>query len=310
MEHLAPCWVLLAGSLLSALAASSEHHLIPTQTAMDMAPGSFDDDYKGCVEQMRAKLPKLNCTEFTHNSVYAEGWRAAAAEWQQRWGKHRQPGQLRQDQAIALLAYTASSQLYKQFNKATLQGACSHQHYLNSYHFKALHFLLSTALTDLRRSDPNTCYQVYRGVRNISFTAKEGTTVRFGQFTSSSLKRYIANRFGNDTFFEITTCLGAPIKNFSSIPCEDEVLIPPFELFKVTKFKRDNSGNTIHLCSSGRQSGHTCELLKRLGGQRGRGQHQVGRGHSPGRALCSQHSSNHGWWGSGDREGDPIPAAP
>ncbi|OXB53218.1 hypothetical protein ASZ78_014775 [Callipepla squamata] len=290
MEHFTPCWVLLAGSLLSTLAASSarrEHHLIPTQTAMGMAPESFDDDYKGCVEQMRAKLPELSCTEFTHNSVYAEGWRAAAVKWQRRWGRHHQPRQLRQDQAIALLAYTASSQLYDQFNADTRSGACSHQHYLNSYHFKALHFLLSTALTDLRRSDPNTCYHVYRGVRNVRFTAKEGTTVRFGQFASSSLQRNITKRFGNDTFFEIRTCLGAPIKNFSSIPCEDEVLIPPFELFEVTKFKRDNNGNTIHLCSSGRQSRHTCELLKHLGGQRGQGQHQVGRGHSPGRALCS-----------------------
>ncbi|XP_065601779.1 GPI-linked NAD(P)(+)--arginine ADP-ribosyltransferase 1 [Cyrtonyx montezumae] len=191
MEQLAPCWVLLAGTLLSVLAtgpARSARDLILTQ--MDMALESFDDDYEGCVEQMWAELLELNCTEFTHSSVYAEGWRAAAAEWQRRWGGRPHPRQLRQEQAIALLAYTGDSKLFKQFS--------------------------------------SFCY-------------------------------------------------------------EDEVLIPPFEVFKVTEFRRGSSGNVIHLHSNGTQSRHTCELLK--GGQRGQGRQEVGRGHSPGWALCSQHSS-------------------
>ncbi|NXJ16875.1 NRT2 ribosyltransferase, partial [Odontophorus gujanensis] len=265
MEHLAPRWVLLAGTLLGTLATGSTRSardLSPTQTPMDTAPESFDDDYKGCVEQMRAELPELNCTEFTHNRVYAEGWKAAAAEWQRRWGGRPQPGQLRQEQAIALLAYTGGSKLHKQFNEDTRRGGCSHQHYLNSYHFKALHFLLTTALRDLRRSHPSECHHVFRGVRDVRFAAKKGSAVRFGHFASSSLQRNISKRFGTDTFFEIRTCLGAPIKHFSSVPCEDEDLIPPFEVFKVTEFRRVNGGNLIHLHSNGMQSRHTCELLK------------------------------------------------
>ncbi|POI18843.1 hypothetical protein CIB84_017413 [Bambusicola thoracicus] len=311
MELLTLCWVLLAGTLLSTSAASSalqEGDLTPRTVLMDMAPKSFDDQYVGCAHVMWANLQKLRCTEFARNCVYAAGWRKAAAEWQRRWGYLGHPLQLRPEQTIALLAYSAAGNLYQQFNAATRQGGCSHQYYVHCYQFKTLHFLLTQALFALRASQPR-CYYVYRGVRGIRFMTRRGMSVRFGQFTSTSLRKEVAVKFGQDTFFVVQTCYGVPIKQFSIYPYEDEVLIPPFEVFEVTNFCAVNGRIQIYLRSKGKMSRHNCELLRCVGGQCGRGHQEVGLGLSPGQALHSLHCSNCSWWGSGHREGDPIPAA-
>lgn len=311
MELLALRWVLLAGTLLSTSAASSalqEGDLGSITVIMDMAPNSFDDQYVGCAHVMWANLQKLKCTEFARNYAYAVGWRKAAAEWQKRWGYLAHPMQLRPEQAIALLAYSAASNLYQQFNAATRQGGCSHQYYVHFYHFKTLHFLLTQALFTLRASQPR-CYYVYRGVRGIRFMTQRGKSVRFGQFTSTSLRKDVAVNFGQDTFFVVKTCYGVPIKQFSFYPSEDEVLIPPFEVFEVTNFCTGNGRIQIYLRSKGKMSRHNCELLKPRGGQWGRGHQEVGLGLSPGLALPVLPCSNCSCWGSGHRAGDPIPAA-
>ncbi|XP_021237605.1 NAD(P)(+)--arginine ADP-ribosyltransferase 2-like [Numida meleagris] len=312
MEHLALRWVLLAGTLLSTSATSSALHepnLCPTTVLMDMAPLSFDDQYEGCRHVMEAKLRKLNCAELARNNVYCLVWRKAAAECQKRWGHLAHPPLLRREQAIAVLAYTAAGNLYKQFNAATRQGGRSHQHYLHSYPFKALHFLLTEALRALRKSQPCRCYHVYRGVRGIRFTAHKGKAVRFGQFTSSYLRKDVVEKSGWDTFFVMETCYGVPIKQFSFFPQVEEVLIPPFEVFQVTNIASANGRPLIHLRSKGTESRHNCELLKGLGGQQGRDHQEMGLGHSPGWALHSLHCSNCSWWGLGNREGDPVPVA-
>ncbi|NWI71409.1 NRT2 ribosyltransferase, partial [Todus mexicanus] len=79
----------------------------------------------------------------------------------------------------------------------------------------------SEALRALREARPRRCYRVYRGVRGIRFTAQQHQSVRFGQFTSTSLQRKSAEAFGQDTFFSVETCYGVPIENFSFYPGEE-----------------------------------------------------------------------------------------
>lgn len=228
---------------------------------MDMAPHSFDDQYQGCIDLMEAELEELNRTEFA-NEIFAEGWRSATEKWQRRWGRVSSPMVLRQDQAIAVLAYTMEGELYRVFNNATLTAGRSRQHYLSSYPFKTLHFLLSRALHTLRESQTQPCHNVFRGVRGTRFTAQQGTVVRFGQFTSSSLRKKVAESFGQDTFFSVETCYGVPIKEFSTFPGEDEVLIPPFEQFRVTNSTYTAGRSFIQLRSHGKSSTYNCEFVK------------------------------------------------
>ncbi|POI21019.1 hypothetical protein CIB84_015234, partial [Bambusicola thoracicus] len=260
MEHAILGWVLLLGTWTGAWAASSKKGQI-SEVAMDMAPNSFDDQYQGCISMMEAELRELNRTEFA-NDIYAEGWRRAAVEWRSRWGRAARPQALGQDQAIAVLAYTMEGDLYRVFNNATLTGGRSRQHYLSSYPFKALHFLLSRALQTLWEAQSQPCHNVYRGVRGIRFTAQQGTVVRFGQFTSSSLRKKVAESFGQNTFFMVETCYGVPIRDLSAYPEEDEVLIPPFEQFRVTNSTSIAGRTFIQLRSQGKSSTYNCEFAK------------------------------------------------
>ncbi|XP_040391310.1 erythroblast NAD(P)(+)--arginine ADP-ribosyltransferase-like isoform X1 [Cygnus olor] len=263
MEHLALGWLLLAGTLAGTSAAGSKQDLnASTEVAMDMAQNSFDDQYQGCRTRMEEELKEVNRTEF-QNQTYAETWRSAVEKWQSQQGNSIYPTVLRKEQAVAVLAYTAGTGLYKQFNAAVREGGRSREYYLQSFHFKTLHFLLTEALRTLREAqDVQDCHTVYRGIKDIRFTAQLHQTVRFGQFASASLKKEVAQKFGNDTLFSVHTCYGVSIRNFSFYPDQDEVLIPPFEVFKVINFTRDRDGNFIHLRSHAVHSTYNCALLK------------------------------------------------
>ncbi|KAG8522899.1 GPI-linked NAD(P)(+)--arginine ADP-ribosyltransferase 1 [Galemys pyrenaicus] len=250
--------------------------LFSQEMALDMAPASFDDQYAGCAEAMMAALPDLNLTEFQANKVYAEGWALASSQWRERqaWGPEwglsptrlppRPPG-FRDEHGVALLAYTANSPLHKEFNAAVREAGRSRAHYLNHFPFKTLHFLLTEALQVLGRSQRlPRCHQVFRGVHGLRFRPTgPGATVRLGGFASASLQNVAAQHFGEDTFFGIWTCLGAPIKGYSFFPGEEEVLIPPFETFQVINASRPVQGPArIYLRALGKRSTYNCEYIK------------------------------------------------
>ncbi|NXU36533.1 NRT2 ribosyltransferase, partial [Drymodes brunneopygia] len=229
---------------------------------MDMAPNSFDDQYLRCHYRMVRALPALNLTEFLPYSDYAEAWHKAAAVW-----GSREPGlegsALQMEQAIALLAYTMEEGLYLEFNKAVRVAGRSRREYLDSFHFKVIHFLLTEAVSELRGAQAQPrCLHVFRGVDGIRFTCRPGQLVRFGQFASASLLRNVSESYGTSTFFEVDTCHGAAIHRFSYYPQEEEVIIPPFEIFLVTNISRRGDDTYIHLRSQGVHSKYNCAWLR------------------------------------------------
>ncbi|XP_030411878.1 erythroblast NAD(P)(+)--arginine ADP-ribosyltransferase-like isoform X1 [Gopherus evgoodei] len=237
------------------------------ESPLDMALSSFDDQYKDCVSMMEAELGELNLTELANNRNYAETWLEAASSWKEMKDKSYMPRNFKPEYAIAILAYTSQGPLYKQplhqeFNAAVREAGRTRDFYLNNFNFKTLHFLLTRALHVLKASEPTKCHQVYRGVRGIRFKAESRKPVRFGHFTSTSLKNESALHFGQDTFFSIKTCHGVIIKNFSFFPGENEVLIPPFEIFKVTNFSRAQDRTFIQLLSLDSYSNYNCEYVK------------------------------------------------
>ncbi|XP_058865951.1 erythroblast NAD(P)(+)--arginine ADP-ribosyltransferase-like [Acipenser ruthenus] len=68
----------------------------------------------------------------------------------------------------------------------------------------------------------------------------KGKTVPFGQFTSTSRSLQKAMHFGSGTIFHMRTCQGASIQSYSMFPTEDEVLVPPFERFRVEDLKNQS----------------------------------------------------------------------
>ncbi|NXQ75158.1 NRT2 ribosyltransferase, partial [Quiscalus mexicanus] len=250
MAFLAHTLPLLAMTMATAIAIK----VVP----LDMARDSFDDQYQGCGPAMITDLPSLYGFEYQRNPHFARGWYHADAEWRKR-GSHVSP-LASPGQAVAVMAYTMKY-LYKEFNAAVRTAGHSSQEYRNNFHFKTLHFLLTNALGTLRHAQKGKCHHVFRGVRGVHFKTRRGQRVRFGQFTSTSLSKEVAQKYGTDTIFEVHTCHGVDIQAFSYDPGNREVLIPPFETFKVTKVTQNGQKTKISLRSTGTFSKHNCAWL-------------------------------------------------
>ncbi|XP_074383962.1 erythroblast NAD(P)(+)--arginine ADP-ribosyltransferase-like [Zonotrichia albicollis] len=226
---------------------------------LDMAPDSFDNQYQGCGTNMTATLSALNNSEFQRNPLFTQTWLKAADEWQSR-GSPVSPLSS-PAQAIALMAYTMD-ELHTEFNAAVRTAGRSIQEYRDNFHFKTLHFLLTQALVTLRQAQNGQCHNVYRGVSQYRFKAKLGDIVRFGQFSSASQSERTAKDFGSATVFEVYTCHGADIREFSKYPNEKQVLIPPYETFEVINVSQEGERARIQLRSKGTFSSSTCKWLK------------------------------------------------
>ncbi|NXB12812.1 NRT2 ribosyltransferase, partial [Cnemophilus loriae] len=215
LPSMAPLAQILA--LLAMTVATTASEVV----SMDMAPNSFDDQYLNCGPAMTKALPRLKSSELQENKNFSRVWEIATAEFKKRGSS---PSPLTQDQATALMAYTMRG-VHEELNDAVREAGRSHEQYRDNFHFKALHFLLTNTLQTLR--NPQQCHDVFRGARK-QFTAHSGDTVRFGQFTSTSLDKKVAQRYMNKTMFQVRTCHGVDIQKFSYNPNQKEVLVPPF----------------------------------------------------------------------------------
>ncbi|NXY39965.1 NRT2 ribosyltransferase, partial [Pomatorhinus ruficollis] len=240
-------------ALLAMTVVTADIEVVP----LDMAWDSFDDQYLQCSEHLSENVLELQVSDFCKNGEFVRSWAKARAQWKNRGSVS---SRLTPDQAIALMAYTMKDmKLYKQFNDAVHEAGSSSWKYRNEFHFKSLHFLLTQALQKLRR--PDECQDVFRGVNRVQYKVEKDDEVRFGQFTLASLNE-TTQGFGKDTMFKVHTCHGVNIREFSMYPWEQEVLIPPFETFKVTGVSKTWNMMRIELRSTGNSSSYDCEWLK------------------------------------------------
>nr|XP_056714785.1 erythroblast NAD(P)(+)--arginine ADP-ribosyltransferase-like [Euleptes europaea] len=232
------------------------------EVPFDMSTTSFDDQYKDCVDRTEDRLRELHHTEIA-NTSYAKVWENVAAKWNEINSSTSVPKGLKPDYAIAALAYTQKETfLYRDLNRAVRKAGESEDYYLKNFHFKAFHFFLTRALQVLRTTSNPKCRETYRGIKGVRFIAEPSKKARFGYFASSSLNKSAAVHFGRDTFFTIRTCYGTYIKEFSFYPEEEEVLIPPYELFQVANIINKSDGIEISLNSVGIFSKYNCVYVK------------------------------------------------
>ncbi|RMB90902.1 hypothetical protein DUI87_32735 [Hirundo rustica rustica] len=229
-----------------------------TVVALDMALDSFDDQYRGCRHAMTQLLPALEHSEFQKNPQLARLWVEAAERWQRR-GPPVTP--LSPAQAIALMTYTTKD-VSKEFNAAVRVAGRSRREYRHNFHFKALHFLLTDALATLRDARGPRCHHVFRGCAGSgSRAARRHRPLRPIHVDVAAERDCSA--IGTDTVFQVQTCHGVDIREFSSSPGEEEVLIPPFETFRITGVSQEGDRAQIQLRSTGTFSKYSCEWLRR-----------------------------------------------
>ncbi|XP_051745770.1 ecto-ADP-ribosyltransferase 5-like, partial [Ctenopharyngodon idella] len=132
---------------------------------------------------------------------------------------------------------------YKDFNEAVRSGKQKYK--AKTYEWYTLHFFLTRAIRKLKKIQ-NECVTTYR--RTHSTYVKENvlnTEVRFGSFASSSFDQQVISGFGDKSCFEIYTCFGADLTEYSQHPKMQEVLIPPYETFKVKEIKEKTNKNNL-----------------------------------------------------------------
>ncbi|XP_067310515.1 erythroblast NAD(P)(+)--arginine ADP-ribosyltransferase-like [Pseudorasbora parva] len=251
--------LLIIEALLIISAALGQDHRVAADKEpypLDMAVNSTDDEYDGCTENMT----RLVETEYLKREL-AMSKSSFKEAWQEAEIKHRKPeNNLTRNHSIAMYVYT-DRKVYFVFNNDTHHG--KHSYTNKTYEWYSLYFLLTKAIQILKQTQ-DKCIVSYRNT-NVKFNKNVlNTIVRFGSFTSSSYNFKNKTIFGNVSCFEINTCYGANVSKYSKLPHEKEVLIPPYEMFRVTNIKSRSDCETVYtLNSTGKQSDLNCALFTR-----------------------------------------------
>ncbi|XP_060920086.1 ecto-ADP-ribosyltransferase 4-like [Labrus mixtus] len=192
---------------------------------LSMVEDSVDDMYFGCQEKMMEKVKTYYFNKEIRNRKFESAWNEAA-ECAEKKPKEADKA-LTKDHMHAICVYTDNT-IYDIFNTAVRTEASD---YSSSFQFHSLHFLLTSAIQILNSN--SKCHTTYRRTESL-FSGDVGQIIRFGSFASSSYYNNLTD-FGSETCFKIKTCAGAYLGDYSAIDGEEEVLIPPYEIFKVTE---------------------------------------------------------------------------
>ncbi|XP_072533221.1 GPI-linked NAD(P)(+)--arginine ADP-ribosyltransferase 1-like [Salminus brasiliensis] len=220
---------------------------------LDMAEGSVDDSYDGCKDAMNA-LVMSNYFEYEKKNTpgFSNAWKVSLSKYvKAELGKY---------QSVAIYMYTREPVCrndcsYSEFNTATrhLKEAYKSGH----FQFYTLHFFLTDAIQQLKQNQTG-CVTTYRKTKVTFQTDVLNQTVRFGSFTSSSLVKSLTG-FGNKSCFEVFTCFGAAVEKYSAFSNEREVLIPPYEVFRITSIEENTWCEVVYILKSvGKRSDLRC----------------------------------------------------
>ncbi|XP_027872342.1 erythroblast NAD(P)(+)--arginine ADP-ribosyltransferase-like [Xiphophorus couchianus] len=230
---------------------------------LDMVDNSVDDMYSTCATKMEAKVKG---TYFKKEMKNFKNMWITAEKCAEKKIKEREKGDeaLTKDHLKAICAYTAGGpeNFYRTFNEAVRTNRTQ---YGSNFSFHSLHFWLTRAIQILKTSD-GKCHTTFRRT-NSKFTGVVSKVIRFGTFTSTSSLSTLTS-FGKTTCFKIRTCHGAYLKKYPKLgDREQEVLIPPYETFKIISkdkpMKQLSDCNTVYILNStGVQSNLDCQITE------------------------------------------------
>ncbi|XP_067113717.1 ecto-ADP-ribosyltransferase 4-like [Osmerus mordax] len=235
------CILTVDSMMISPLSEGSgvQKQVVKRKITLDMALKSVDDMYDGCTKEMHEKVGNILIEELT-NEKFKNIW-TASDTWAEK--KLKDGGtDLTLNHFKALYAYTSVKNSNGKFYKFFTNDVRNSPEYPRDFQYRALHFLLSDAISILKQKQP-VCVTTYRRTRD-TFTGEKNDVFRFGSFTSSSLttNEEKAKRYGKVGCFEIWTCFGAKLES-NAVNELDEVLIPPYEMFKIDKVFPNGNAN-------------------------------------------------------------------
>ncbi|XP_065109065.1 ecto-ADP-ribosyltransferase 5-like [Paramisgurnus dabryanus] len=210
---------------------------------LGMAENSVDDRYDGCTEKMKKQVERdyFNKEIDDNKSGFGKAWNLSKIKFP------KPQDNLARNHLIAIYVYTgAVPGLYKEFNQDVRTGREKYKN--KKFSWYTLYYWLTQAIQTLKQTQ-NVCISTYRGTWDI-FDGDQNDEIRFGSFASSSLDQFVAMGFGTESCFEIKTCHGADVSEYSWKRDQKEVLIPPYETFKVTDIKNNDWCKTVFVLKS------------------------------------------------------------
>ncbi|TKS92591.1 Erythroblast NAD(P)(+)--arginine ADP-ribosyltransferase [Collichthys lucidus] len=260
-----PLWLLLCWM------SPEDSMAAPKKIQLSMELNSVDDMYSVCRDAMMKEIKE----KYLEKEKDKKWTKPAINECTKNFLDKITTGPLTEDQVRAICLYTDKI-VYKPFNEAVRTegkkyGDKDNDH-LFEYHL--LHYQLTSAIQILNEhQNPNPegsdkkCLTVYRRTKDI-YNGDQNQVIRFGMFASSSLKKDLYS-FGTITCFQIETCFGAALTDYEMNEGQQEVLIPPYEQFKITEIhdgvgkygKLKDCNKVFILKNAGHKSYLNCKLV-------------------------------------------------
>lgn len=193
---------------------------------LDMATDSIDDMYDGCRSEAASVIDLFGVLEWHFNSNFSFAW--ALAERHAKKPAHKQ---LKEDHAIVMYIYTKAKHIRQVFSKAVNTGKHKYSTYKFMFHY--FYFFLTDAIEVLRQNQTSCRVTYHRTSKQYNHNVVN-TNMRFGAFTLAASTKQSFDFNDDISCFEIYTCFGADITHYSATNQKGQVLIPPYEVFRIT----------------------------------------------------------------------------
>lgn len=200
--------------------------------SLDMATDSIDDMYDGCRAEAASMIDLFGVFEWHVNKYFSYAWASAEINAKKPVHKH-----LKEDHAIVLYMYTRVQYIQQGFDKAVQTG--KHRYSTRRFMFHYFYFYLTDAI-QLLRHNQTACRTTYYRTWKQFDQHVINTNMRFGSFTWVASSKQSFDFNGNMSCFEINSCFGADITYYSAAKQMGQVLIPPYEVFKITDVLTDD----------------------------------------------------------------------
>uniref|UniRef100_A0A8C6NMC3 NAD(P)(+)--arginine ADP-ribosyltransferase n=1 Tax=Nothobranchius furzeri TaxID=105023 RepID=A0A8C6NMC3_NOTFU len=223
-------WFILPACLpvdLSPVIGSSPTHGTKMAVSpLDMASESIDDMFDGCRSATASAIDLFGVFEWQVNINFSYAWALVEKKAKKPVHKH-----LKDDHAVVMYIFTRYASIRQTFNKALKTGKDNYS--TGRFRFHYFYYYLTDAVQALSKY-PTSCRTVYHRTGERFDQNIVNTNVRFGAFIWASSSKQPSWSYNNISCFEIFTCFGGDITYYSSSKQRGQVLIPTYEVFKVT----------------------------------------------------------------------------
>ncbi|KAM4595261.1 T-cell ecto-ADP-ribosyltransferase 2-like [Fundulus diaphanus] len=226
---------------------------------LDMAPDSIDDMYDGCHSKSMSLIHLYGVFEWHVNKKLSYAWALVERNAKEPTHKH-----LQDDHSTSLYIFTKLANIRQDFDTAVKTG--KHKYGTDGFRFHFLYFYLTDAIQALNQNH-SVCRSVYLRTWKRFDQNVVNTNIRFGAFTWAVSSKQSLENNGNVSCFEIQTCFGADITHYSSTNQRGQVLIPTYEVFKVTDvLTNDPWCSVVYKLQSTKKpkTDQNCKLSQRL----------------------------------------------